>query len=128
MNRFPGWVVRAFGLGARLLHAIGEQRDTRRHRLRPRAGGLVLFGLSSGAGGKPPRRASWWRAERQRRIEGGCPVGGIASVAGAVPAGGTEVVPLRAAFLPIRPRLRGRNGSCAPPGGISSDSTAVTAA
>src|SRR3954452_17616110 len=89
----------------------------------------------------PLARCGWQAAaarvvvarERKRRIEGGCPVGGIAFVAGAVTqaerdvvarrhffpfdrgyAGVTEVVPLQAAFLPIRSRLRRRKGSCGP--------------
>src|SRR3954468_24330647 len=134
------------GLGARVL-SRSESSATRDD---------TGFGRGRPASWSRAQRGCGWQAaaarvvvarERQRRIEGGCPVGGIASVSGAVTraerdvvarrhffpfgrgyAGVTEVVPLQAAFLPIRPRLRRRKGSCAPPGGISSHSPAVTAA
>src|SRR3954452_19352889 len=127
-----GWVVMRSG-SAPACCTRSESSATREdHLLRPRAAGLVLLAARAGAWQAAAARVVVAR-ERQRRIEGGCPVGGIAFVAGAVTqagrdvvarrhffpfdrgyAGVTEVVPLQAAFLPIRSRLRRRKGSCGP--------------
>src|SRR3954447_9802413 len=95
----------------------------------------------------PLARCGWQAAaarvvvarERQRRIEGGCPVGGIAFVAGAVTqaerdvvarrhffpfdrgyAGVTEVVPLQAAFFPFDRGYGGVREVVVPGGPVSS--------
>jgi hypothetical protein len=71
------------------------------------AAGLVPARAQRGARGEPPRRVVVVARERQRRIEGGCP---------------------GAALRPSRAVTQGGTAGCAPPGGISSHSTAATAA